>query len=188
MLSRAPPQRLARIFKLLKMGKASASIQLVSSTAGAAMVDSISLLSSLVMVTCVSMIIFSAVLAQVCISRLLPPTPAFSRQLPQSPATPRLRPPLPAIARHLPPSPAFLIFSAVLAQIEPGNPSDSTEWFLSIPRTVWWSLVTLTGVGYGDEVPRHAPGMIVAVICGAVYAASAPSPAACHLASTTGLS
>ena len=37
--------RLARIFKLLKMGNASESLQLVSSTAGAALLDSVALLS-----------------------------------------------------------------------------------------------------------------------------------------------
>ena len=56
--------RLARVFKLLKMGNASASIQLVSATAGAALADSFKILVALLMVTIISMIVFAAALAQ----------------------------------------------------------------------------------------------------------------------------
>lgn len=113
--------RLARVFKLLKMGNASASLQLVSATAGAALADSFKILLALLMVTVICMI----------------------------------------------------VFAAALAQFEPGSNylaprSDSTGWFLSITRTCWWSLVTLTGVGYGDEYPMFAVGRIIAMICATV--------------------
>lgn len=111
--------RLARVFKLLKMGNASASIQLVSATAGAALADSFKILVALLMVTIISMIVFAAALAQF------------------EPGTDYLS----------------------------GGPS---SWFLSITRTCWWSLVTLTGVGYGDEYPMYAMGRIIAMICATV--------------------
>jgi voltage-gated potassium channel len=43
------------------------------------------------------------------------------------------------------------------------------EAFGSIPRAMWWSIVTLTTIGYGDVVPVTALGRIVAgitAICG----------------------
>jgi len=113
--------RLARVFKLLKMGSASESLQLVASTAGAAMADSSALLVALLMVTLISMV----------------------------------------------------VFSAALAQFEPGTdytapPSEPAAWFLSVTRSCWWSMVTLTGVGYGDEYPMHALGRGIAVVCATV--------------------
>ena len=36
--------------------------------------------------------------------------------------------------------------------------------FTSIPRSVYWAIVTLTTVGYGDISPRTAPGQFLAAI------------------------
>ena len=48
------------------------------------------------------------------------------------------------------------------------------EQFGSIPRCLWWSVVTVTTVGYGDTFPVTALGKLVAAmtaICGiAVFA------------------
>lgn len=38
------------------------------------------------------------------------------------------------------------------------------EQFGSIPRAVWWAVVTLTTVGYGDVYPVTVPGRIAAAI------------------------
>lgn len=38
------------------------------------------------------------------------------------------------------------------------------ELFTSIPQTFWWSIVTLTTVGYGDMYPITVPGQILASI------------------------
>ena len=37
--------------------------------------------------------------------------------------------------------------------------------FLSIPQTMWWSIITLCTIGYGDFVPLSAPGKVVGSMC-----------------------
>jgi voltage-gated potassium channel len=39
-----------------------------------------------------------------------------------------------------------------------------TNGFTSIPRSIYWAIVTLTTVGYGDLSPRTALGQVVASI------------------------
>lgn len=41
---------------------------------------------------------------------------------------------------------------------------DQPEVFTSIPATMWWSIVTLTTVGYGDTYPITALGQTIAAI------------------------
>ncbi|MDD1715837.1 MAG: ion transporter [Methanolinea sp.] len=53
---------------------------------------------------------------------------------------------------------ALISASTLMFQIEnPGQP----EKFSSIPATMWWGIVTLTTVGYGDIVPVTAAGKIL---------------------------
>ena len=37
--------------------------------------------------------------------------------------------------------------------------------FPDIPHGVWWSIVTMTTVGYGDSVPKSALGYVVGTLC-----------------------
>ena len=37
--------------------------------------------------------------------------------------------------------------------------------FTSIPNTFWWSVVTITTIGYGDQVPATASGKVAAGVC-----------------------
>ncbi|OPX67303.1 MAG: Voltage-gated potassium channel [Methanoregulaceae archaeon PtaB.Bin056] len=53
---------------------------------------------------------------------------------------------------------ALISASTLMFQIEqPGQP----EVFTSIPATMWWGIVTLTTVGYGDMVPLTNAGKVL---------------------------
>ncbi|XP_074107432.1 potassium voltage-gated channel protein Shaw [Cotesia typhae] len=54
---------------------------------------------------------------------------------------------------------ASLIFYAERLQENPSND------FNSIPEGLWWALVTMTTVGYGDVTPKTFPGMFVGGLC-----------------------
>ena len=54
---------------------------------------------------------------------------------------------------------ASLIYYAERLQNNPDND------FTSIPIGLWWSIVTMTTVGYGDMVPKTYAGMMVGGLC-----------------------
>lgn len=54
---------------------------------------------------------------------------------------------------------ASLIFYAERIQYNPNND------FTSIPVGLWWAIVTMTTVGYGDMVPKTYMGMFVGALC-----------------------
>jgi voltage-gated potassium channel len=56
----------------------------------------------------------------------------------------------------------IMIISATLLYIAEGQVQP--EKFGSIPRALWWSVVTLTTIGYGDVYPTTVAGKIVASI------------------------
>uniref|UniRef100_A0A1I8FAX8 Ion_trans domain-containing protein n=1 Tax=Macrostomum lignano TaxID=282301 RepID=A0A1I8FAX8_9PLAT len=45
------------------------------------------------------------------------------------------------------------------------SPGRAGESFKNIPLGLWWALVTMTTVGYGDFVPRQAAGYAIGCIC-----------------------
>ena len=55
----------------------------------------------------------------------------------------------------------MVIFSTIIFFIEDGVNQD----FSSIPAAFWWTVVTMTTVGYGDIVPETVGGKIVGFIC-----------------------
>lgn len=54
---------------------------------------------------------------------------------------------------------AALIYYAERIQYNPDND------FTSIPVGLWWAIVTMTTVGYGDMVPKTYVGMFVGALC-----------------------
>lgn len=54
---------------------------------------------------------------------------------------------------------AALIFYAERIQYNPDND------FTSIPVGLWWAIVTMTTVGYGDMAPKTYVGMFVGALC-----------------------
>eukprot|EP00908_Phaeocystis_cordata_P014339 Transcript_25440.p1 GENE.Transcript_25440~~Transcript_25440.p1 ORF type:complete len:433 (-),score=118.24 Transcript_25440:585-1883(-) len=74
---------------------------------------------------------------------------------------------------------AMIVFSSIMYYAETGCNADAVavaagaddavacvkqkESFSSIPMTMWWCIVTMTTVGYGDMVPKSPVGMVIAV-------------------------
>lgn len=54
---------------------------------------------------------------------------------------------------------ASLIYYAERLQYNPAND------FTSIPNGLWWAIVTMTTIGYGDMTPKTYVGMVVGAIC-----------------------
>lgn len=50
-----------------------------------------------------------------------------------------------------------LIYSCLLYEIEKDEPNSA---YISVPASAWWSIVTLTTVGFGDVTPTTALGKI----------------------------
>ncbi|CAM1322376.1 Shaw (predicted) [Pycnogonum litorale] len=54
---------------------------------------------------------------------------------------------------------ASLVYYAERLESNPKND------FTSIPQGLWWAIVTMTTIGYGDMVPKTYMGMLVGAIC-----------------------
>lgn len=59
---------------------------------------------------------------------------------------------------------ALVYVSAVALYFIEGVGGQQQEGFASIPRALWWAIVTLTTVGYGDVYPVTALGRVFAAI------------------------
>jgi voltage-gated potassium channel len=54
-----------------------------------------------------------------------------------------------------------IVFGTLMYAIEGGQPRNHGEGFTSIPRSIYWAIVTLTTVGYGDISPVTPVGQAV---------------------------
>ncbi|XGW08874.1 hypothetical protein V3C99_011301 [Haemonchus contortus] len=59
---------------------------------------------------------------------------------------------------------AIVIFAALVYYAERSQPNPENQ-FTSIPSGLWWSLITISTVGFGDMVPRTYLGMVVGSLC-----------------------
>ena len=59
---------------------------------------------------------------------------------------------------------AVLLLGTAIYVVENPHPDrpDPANEFTSIPRSVYWAIVTMTTVGYGDIAPRTVPGQVLA--------------------------
>ncbi|MHC4552620.1 MAG: ion transporter [Planctomycetota bacterium] len=59
-----------------------------------------------------------------------------------------------------------VIIGAVMYTIEspPADEPDPDNGFSNIPQSIYWAIVTLTTVGYGDISPQTAPGKMLAAV------------------------
>ena len=71
----------------------------------------------------------------------------------------------------------IIIFASLVYYAERIQPNPNND-FNSIPLGLWWALVTMTTVGYGDMVPKTYLGMFVGAICalGGVLTVALPVP------------
>lgn len=56
---------------------------------------------------------------------------------------------------------SVLVYSSLLYQVEHDEPNTK---FTSVPATMWWAIVTLTTVGYGDMCPTTTAGKFVGIM------------------------
>ncbi|XP_070767392.1 voltage-gated potassium channel regulatory subunit KCNG2-like [Enoplosus armatus] len=81
---------------------------------------------------------------------------------------------------------AVTLFSPLVhlaeSELAPNTARSPHLSFSSIPASYWWSIISVTTVGYGDMVPRSIPGQLVALIsilCG-ILILSFPSTSIFH--------
>lgn len=53
-------------------------------------------------------------------------------------------------------------FNSRMSHVFQDNPENQ---FKSIPLGLWWAIVTMTTVGYGDMAPKTYVGMFVGALC-----------------------
>ena len=58
----------------------------------------------------------------------------------------------------------LVVFSSLVYAFEYTGTSGNTD-FDSIPRTFWWTIVTMTTVGYGDMAPKTWIGQVIGSLC-----------------------
>ncbi|CAL8068169.1 unnamed protein product [Calicophoron daubneyi] len=59
----------------------------------------------------------------------------------------------------------FIVLFAALIYYAERLSANPTNDFTSIPSGLWWAIVTMTTVGYGDMTPKSYAGMIVGAMC-----------------------
>ena len=58
----------------------------------------------------------------------------------------------------------IVVFASLVFYAERTQPNKQND-FTSIPVGLWWAIVTMTTVGYGDMTPKTYMGMLVGSVC-----------------------
>lgn len=69
-----------------------------------------------------------------------------------------------------------LIFSSFLVYICEKNYNDR---YITFADSLWWGVITLTTVGYGDVTPQTWPGKMVGALCALMGISFFALPAVC---------
>ncbi|KAM3873476.1 voltage-gated potassium channel regulatory subunit KCNG4-like [Diretmus argenteus] len=86
---------------------------------------------------------------------------------------------------------AVTLFSPLVhlaeSELAPNTARSPQLSFSSIPASYWWSIISVTTVGYGDMVPRSIPGQMVALISilSGILIMSFPSTSIFHIFART---
>lgn len=59
---------------------------------------------------------------------------------------------------------AVILAGSVIHIVEKGHKPDDPEHFHSVPQSMWWAIVTVTTIGYGDTSPVTTGGKIIGAI------------------------
>lgn len=62
------------------------------------------------------------------------------------------------------PKTGIVIFASLVYYAERLQTNTRND-FKSIPEGLWWAMITMTTVGYGDMVPRTYAGMMIGAVC-----------------------
>ena len=63
---------------------------------------------------------------------------------------------------------AMLILAIIMGTVAYLLETGENENFASIPDSVYWAIVTITTIGYGDVVPTTVAGKFLAAFCGLI--------------------
>ena len=59
---------------------------------------------------------------------------------------------------------AYVLLLCLLVAVESAAPEEAGATITTLGQAIWYSLVTMTTVGYGDAAPVTGPGRLIGVL------------------------